>query len=181
MCVSTVVLKMNSHWMWGKEMKTLFETSIEEEPFCATHAIFATESSRVLVSRANRQNTWKKNFEKFSNFFLRLEVPLMRESRSELWKSLCTPRDWTFHPRTSCQHESRIAWKPRILKNILSLFRDWSIYPPMSHQWVAKNLYMGSQLGHASGLTRNWVVKTGQHSFWIFDNFCKNKVLSKSN
>ena len=80
----------------------------------------------------------RKTFEKFSKCFSRLEVPLARESRSELWKSLCTSRDWTFHHRTSRQPEPQKAWKPIFLKNILSLFRDWSIYPPMSRQWVAK-------------------------------------------
>ena len=187
-CVSTVVLKkwkldkkMNIHWMRGKEMKTLFETSIEKEPLCATHAIFTTKSSRVQVAKASRQNTWKKTFEKFSKCFSWLEVPLARESRSEPQKSLCTLHDWTFHPRTSRQHESRITWKPRFLKNILSLFRDWSIYPPMSHQWVAKNLCMGSRLGHAIGPTHDWVTNTGQHCFWNFDKFfVKTKYIPKT-
>ena len=31
-----------------------FETSIEKEPFCATHAKFAIESSCVQVAKANR-------------------------------------------------------------------------------------------------------------------------------
>ena len=73
---------------------------------------------------SSRQNTSKKTFEKFSKCFLRLEVPLVRESQIEPRKSLCTPRDWTFHPRTSRQPEPRKAWNSKFLKNILSLFRD---------------------------------------------------------
>ena len=153
---------------------------LKTNQFCAKHAIFVTELSRVQVARASRQNTWKKTFEKFSKCFSRLEVPLTRESRTEPRKSLCTPRDWTFHPRTSRQPELRKAWKTRFLKNILSLFHDWSIYPPMSRQWVAKNLCMDSRLGHVIGSTRNWVARIGQQVFKIFDNFCKNKVLYKN-
>jgi len=74
----------------------------------------------------------RKNFEKFSKYFLWLEVPLTRESRIEPQKSLCTPRDWTFHPRTNHQSEPRKAWKTRFLKKILSLFCNWNIHPPMS-------------------------------------------------
>ena len=80
----------------------------------------------------------RKTFEKFSKCFSRLKVPLMRELRSEMRKSLCTSRDWTFNPRSSHQPELRNAWKSKFLKNILSLFRDWSIYQPMSRE---KSLY----------------------------------------
>ena len=41
----------------GKEMKTLFETSIEKESSCATHVIFMIETSCVQVARSSRQNT----------------------------------------------------------------------------------------------------------------------------
>ena len=113
------------------------------DPFCAKHAIFATESSRMQVARTSHQNTWKKTFKKFSKCFSRLEVPLAKELRTTPQKSLYTSHDWTFHLRTSCQPKSRKAWNSKFLKNILSLFHDWSIYPPMSHQWVAKNLCDG--------------------------------------
>ena len=144
---------------------------LKTDTFCAKHVIFVTETSHVRVARTSRQNTKKKTLEKFSKCFSRLEVPLARESRTELRKSLCTPRDWTFHSRTSRKPEPRKAWKPRFLKNILSLFSDWSIYPPMSRQWVVKNLCMGSWLGHAMGPTRDWVARTGQHCFWNIDKF----------
>jgi len=58
----------------------------------------------------------RKTFEKISKYFSRLEVPLVRESWSEPWKSLCTPRNWTFHPGTNRQPEPRKAWKPRFWK-----------------------------------------------------------------
>ena len=102
-----------------------------------------TESSRVLVAKT----LGKKLLKKFSQCFSRLEVPLTRESRTEQQKSLCTFRNWTFHPRSSHQPELRKAWNSKFLKNILSLFRDWSIYPPMSRQWVAKNLCDGLTTG----------------------------------
>ena len=135
--------KMNIHWMRGKEMKTLFETSIEKEPFCATHAIFMTKSSRVQVAKASRQNTWKKTFEKFSKCFSRLEVPLTRESRSESRKSLCTLHDWTFHPRTSRQHESRKTWKSRFFEKYSKYFSQLG-HLPASESSISreKSLYV---------------------------------------
>ena len=51
----------------------------------------------------------------------------MRESWGKPRKSLCTPRDWNLHPRTSRQTKSRETLKTQILKNILSIFRDWDI------------------------------------------------------
>ena len=39
--------------------------SFKNCPFCANHAIFATELSREQVARASHQNTQDKNFEKF--------------------------------------------------------------------------------------------------------------------
>ena len=118
---------MNSHENLRENWK-----GSKTEPFCAKHAIFAIESSRVQVAKTSRQNTWKKTFEKFSKCFLWLEVPFAKESRTEPQKSLCTPCDWTLHPRTSRQPKPRKAWNSKFLKNSLSLFPDWSIYPPMS-------------------------------------------------
>ena len=143
------------------------------------HAIFATDSSCVQVARTSRQNTWKRNLEKFSKCFSRLEVPLARESRTKPWKSLRTPRDWTFHPRTSRQPEPRKAWNSKLLENILSLFHDWSIYPPMSRQRVAKNLCAGLATGACDWFDPR--LSRQKRAIQIFDNFCKNKVLSKNN
>ena len=51
--------------------------------------------------------------------------------------------------------------------------------------WLAselrKNICVGSRLGHATRPTLDWVAKTGQHCFWKFWHFCKNKRLSKNN
>ena len=46
-----------------------------------------------------------KIVKKFSKCFLWLEDLPARESRAEPRKSLCTPRDWTFHSRTSRQNQ----------------------------------------------------------------------------
>ena len=120
----------------------------------------------------------RKTFEKFSKCFSRLEVPLARESRSELWKSLCTSRDWTFHHRTSRQPEPQKAWKPIFLKNILSLFRDWSIYPPVSREKISIWAhYWGMRLV----LPAIESPEQGDTVFEILTNFCKNKILSKNN
>ena len=69
----------------------------------AKHAIFATEVSRQQVARSSCQNTQRQNFEKFSKCFSWLKGLPAKESRAEPWKSLCTPRDWTLHSRTSRQ------------------------------------------------------------------------------
>ena len=45
-----------------------------------------------------------KIVKKFFKCFSRLEGLPVRESRDEPQKSLCTPRDWTFHLRTSRQN-----------------------------------------------------------------------------
>ena len=64
-----------------------------------------TEVSRQSVARVTRQNTSSQKFwKKFAKCFSRLEVSLARESQAKSRKSLCTPRDWTFHSRTSHQN-----------------------------------------------------------------------------
>ena len=65
-----------------------------------------------------------KRFEKFAKCFSQLEVSLARESRVEPRKSLCTPRDWTFHSQTSHQNwpASSRLWHA-----------TW-----LTHDWVAK-------------------------------------------
>ena len=84
---------------WGKNWKS-FKNCFRN----AEHAFFATKVSRQQVARSSRQNTQRQNHEKFSKCFSRLEGLPTRESRAELRKSLCTPHDWTFHSRTSCQN-----------------------------------------------------------------------------
>ena len=111
----------------------------------------------------------RKIFEKFSKCFSRLEVSLMRESRSEPRKSLCTFRDWTFHLWISCQIESR-----ETLKTQMWLGHWLASEPRKIFVWV-----------------RNWDMrlnqpvtkspKQGNTVFEILTDFCKNKILSKNN
>ena len=65
-----------------------------------------------------------KILKKFSKCFLRLEGLPTRESRTEPWKFLCNPRDWTFYSRTSCQN-----WP--------ASSRLWHA-TGLTHDWVAK-------------------------------------------
>ena len=83
----------------GKNLKS-FKNCLRN----AKHAFFATEVSRQQVARASRQNTQRQNCEKFSKCFSRLEGLPARESWAEPRKSLCNPRNWTFHSRTSRQN-----------------------------------------------------------------------------
>ena len=76
---------------------------LKTDPVFAKHELFATEVSRQQVARSSRQNTQRKNCEKFSKCFSQMEGLPARESRAELRKSLCTPRDWTFHSQASRQ------------------------------------------------------------------------------
>ena len=46
-----------------------------------------------------------KIVKKFSKCFSQLEGLLARELQTEPRKSLCTPRDWTFHSQTSRQNQ----------------------------------------------------------------------------
>ena len=48
--------------MQDKQMKTLFEKSVENELILQKHAIFAAEVSRQIVARHTRQNTSSQNF-----------------------------------------------------------------------------------------------------------------------
>ena len=65
------------------------------------------------AARTLRRKLKKK---KISKCFSRLEVPLARESRTEPQKSLCTPRDWTFHSWTSRQPKPQKVRKPYFWK-----------------------------------------------------------------
>ena len=164
---------MNSQNCSRENWKGLKKT----DPFYAKHTIFATETSRVPVART----LGRKLLKKFSKCFSRLEVPLTRESWTEPRKSLCTPRDWTFHPWTSRQSEPRKTWNSKILKNILNLFRDWSIYPPMSHQWVARNLCYGLATGACDWFYPRLSRQNRATQFLNFWQFLQKKVLSKNN
>ena len=62
-----------------------------------------------------------KVLKKFAKYFSRLEVSLARESRAEPRKSLCTPRDWTFHSRTSRQNRPASLQ----LRHATCMTRDW--------------------------------------------------------
>ena len=161
----------------GKNWKGL-----KTDQVCPKHAIFATETSRVQVARTSRQNTKKKILKKFSKCFSRLEVPLTRESRTEPRKSLCTPRDWTFHPRTSHQPEPRKAWKTNFFEKYSKFFSRLKHLPakesPVSRE---KSLWWTCNWGMWLVLHATESPEQGKTIFEIFDNFCKNKGLSKNN
>ena len=144
-------------WVWecsgkeGDEQSEMFEGKLKKFKKL-THFVqntrFSWLSQVAFQSPGPTTRTLeRKLLKKFSKCFSQMEVPLARESRTEPRKSLCTPHNWTFHPRTSRQPKLRKTWNSNFLKNILSLFRDWSIYPPMSRQWVMKNLYDGLATG----------------------------------
>ena len=154
----------------GKKRK-VFENDLENNPQYAKHAIFTTEPSCMKVAKTSLEKPRNQKFEKFSKCFSRLESLPMRESRGEPRKSLYTPRNWTFYPWTSRHIEPRETYKPKILKNILSIF----VTGTLTHQWVVKNFFVGSQLGHATGPTHDWVARTGQHCFWRFWQFLQKQ------
>ena len=87
---------VNSHKKSREKLKKFKET------------VFEMQNTRFSllkqVARASHQNTQSENCEKFSKCFSRLEGLLARESQAEPRKSLCAPRDWTLHLRTSHQN-----------------------------------------------------------------------------
>ena len=92
---------VNSHNKSREKLKKFFlKLSLK----CKTR-FFAIETSRQQVASASRQNTQSQNCEKISKCFSWLEGLPVKESRAEPQKSLCTPRDWTFHSRTSRQNQ----------------------------------------------------------------------------
>ena len=92
---------------WFKHIKK-FEGKLKKilktTPDFAKHAFFVTEVSRQQDARSTRQNTQRQNCEKFSKCISQLEGLPAREPRAEPQKSLCNPRDWTFHAQTSRQN-----------------------------------------------------------------------------
>ena len=97
---------------WGKTEKGFYCLKKKKNCLIFTkHAIFATETSRQPVARVSRQNTSSlKIWKKISKCFSQLKVSFVRESQAKPWKSLCTPRDWTFHSRTSRQNQPTSSW-----------------------------------------------------------------------
>ena len=68
----------------------------------AKHVFFATN---ISLQGHPPKHFKPKDLKYFVKCFSRLEVSIARESRAEPWKSLCTPRDWTFHSWTSRQNQ----------------------------------------------------------------------------
>ena len=94
---------------WGRQwtvtkIRGKTEKGIKTDPVFTKHVIFATKVSHQQVASSSRQNTQRQNCENFSKCFSRLKGLPSRESRAEPWKSLCAPRDWTLHLRTSRQN-----------------------------------------------------------------------------
>ena len=127
------VVKRGRQWtvtkVWGKNWKSLkTDLFVLNTRFSQLSQV----ASKLPVSVAKTLKT--QILKNLSKCFSRLEVLPVRESRDKLRKSLCTPRDWNLHPRTSRQIESCETIKMQILKNNLSIFRDWDIDPPVSHE-----------------------------------------------
>ena len=85
-----------------KVLKTVFETQ-------------NTHFSRLIEVTNQSPRHPPKHFKpkvlkKFAKCFSRLEVSLARKSQVEPRKSLCTPRDWTFHSRKSHQNRPASSW-----------------------------------------------------------------------
>ena len=101
-CLGQIQLreKVNRHEKFKGKLKKILKTP----PVFAKHAFFATEVSHQQVARSSHKNTQRQNCEKFSKCFSRLEGLPARELQAEPRKSLCTPRNWTLHSRTSRQN-----------------------------------------------------------------------------
>ena len=94
--------KVNSHKKFKGKLKKFFF-------FKLTHFFPNTRFSRLgwVANKLPGQvvKTFKEKIvKKFSKCFSWLEGLLASELRAEPWKSLCTPRDWTFHSWTSRQN-----------------------------------------------------------------------------
>ena len=96
---------VNSHKKTREKLKKFKETVFETQNTCFSRLKQVARANRQQVARASRQNYQSQNCEKFSKCFSRLEDLPTRESRAEPQKSLCTPRDWTFHLWTSPQRQ----------------------------------------------------------------------------
>ena len=130
--------KMNAFWsetrsVWEREMGKTVNSHENSRETLKNKFFFKKLSlkckTRVFCDWYNRQFHPPKHFKpkvlkKFAKCFSRLEVSLARESWVELRKSLCTPRDWTFHSRTSCQNRPGSS-------------RQWHV-TWMTRDWVAK-------------------------------------------
>ena len=111
MCDTECLGQIQLREKWGRQWtvkkirgKILKKKKIKNSLWNAKHACFTTEVSRQQVARSGCQNTQRQNCEKISKCFSQLEGLPAKELRAEPRKSLCTPRDWTFHSRTSRQN-----------------------------------------------------------------------------
>ena len=148
---------------------------------CAKHTFFTTESSRVQVARASRQHTWKKTFEKISKCFSRLKVPLTRESRTEPRK-FCVPLATRPSTREQVANLSREKHETPIFeKNFKSFSRLKHLSANESPVSRKKSLWWTRDWGMRLVLPVTELPEQGNTIFENFDNFYKNKVLSKNN
>ena len=168
--------KMNSQKCSRENWKGL-----KTDQVCPKHAIFATETSRVQVARTSRQNTKKKNLENFLTVF----------------------RDWKFHSWESCKLSCEnlyvpLTTGPSTHKQVANLSREKHENPNFE-KYFKSFLRLKHLPANESPVSRGeslwwtcdwgmWLVllatespEQGKTIFWNFDNFCKNKVLSKNN
>ena len=85
-------------------------------------------SRQVKPPKHSKTEFWKK----FSKCFSQLEGLPATKSRAKPQKSLSTPRDWTFHSRTSCQKWFAKTW----LRLATWLTRDWVV--KTGQKWIFK-------------------------------------------
>ena len=84
--------KVNRHKKFEGKTEKVLKTIFEMQNTLFSRLIQVASQSPVHLPKHFKP----KDLKKFVRCFLRLEVSLARESRTELRKSLCTPRDWTF-------------------------------------------------------------------------------------
>ena len=86
------------------KLKKFWKTVLKMQNTHFSRLKWVANKSLGQAAKSSCQNTQRQNCEKFSKCFSRLEGLPVRESWAEPRKSLCNPRDWTFHPRTSRQN-----------------------------------------------------------------------------
>ena len=123
--------KMNDFWsetrsVWEKEMGKIVNShknSREKLSLKCKTLVFRDWNKSPVSRQGHLPKQFKpKDLKKFAKCFSWLEVSLARESWAKTRKSLCTPRDWTFHLRTSRQ-----KWPARMRLRLATWHtRDWA-------------------------------------------------------
>ena len=140
-----------------------------------------TETSHVQVARTSRQNTKKKTLENFLSVFCDWKFH-SQESRELSRENLCVPLVTGPSTRKQVANLSREKHENPNFEKYFKYFLRLK-HLPTNESLVSrkKSLWWTCDWGKRLVLPATELPEQGKTIFKIFDNICKNKVLTKNN